>query len=72
MVSAVVVLALLLREQPGGRVAFLGLDRYPLPHTCMTRSLFGFDCPACGLTRSMIHAAEGNTASASFAWCPFG
>ena len=65
VVSAVVVLAFLLRTQPDGRVAFWGFSRYPLPHTCMTRSLFGIDCPACGLTRSMIHLAQGDWAAAT-------
>ena len=57
--SAVVVLSFLLQVQPDERVAFVGLDNYPLPHTCVSRSLFGWSCPGCGLTRSFIHFAHG-------------
>lgn len=62
---AVVVLAFLLQVQGDGRVAFRGLPRWPLPHSCMTRSLFGMDCPACGLTRSLIHLAQGDWGAAT-------
>jgi Protein of unknown function (DUF2752) len=37
-----------------------GLTRYPLPESCPSRSLFGLNCPGCGLTRSIIHLAEGD------------
>jgi hypothetical protein len=57
---AVCALAFALQETPGGRVAVRGLPQIPLPQTCASRSLFGFKCPGCGLTRSVIHLAEGN------------
>jgi Protein of unknown function (DUF2752) len=56
----VAVLAFALVEVPGGRVAFRGLREYPVPQTCLSRSLFGLNCPGCGLTRSIIHLAEGD------------
>lgn len=37
-----------------------------LPPSCASRTLFGFDCPACGLTRSIIFLAHGRVAD-SFA-----
>lgn len=58
--SAVVLLAFSLRELPDGRVALRGLPQFPLPQVCASRALFGFRCPGCGLTRSIIHLAEGD------------
>ena len=57
---AVVILAFVLVEVSDGRVAVRGFIRYPFPETCLPRSLFGVKCPGCGLTRSIIHLAEGN------------
>jgi Protein of unknown function (DUF2752) len=57
---AVWVLAFSLVEIPGGRVALRCLSRFPLPETCMSRALLGVKCPGCGLTRSIIHMAEGD------------
>ena len=56
---AIVVLVFLLEVHADQRVAFRGLASYPLPETCMSHSLFGVDCPGCGLTRSLIHLAHG-------------
>lgn len=42
------------------RVALAGLSDYPLPHLCMSRSMFGVTCPGCGLTRSFVHLAHGD------------
>ncbi len=47
-------------EVPGGRVAFRGFTNYPLPHACASRAIFGWKCAGCGLTRSVIHLAEGD------------
>jgi hypothetical protein len=58
-------LAFLLQVRPDDRVAFRGLPSYPLPHSCATRAWFGLDCPACGLTRSLIHASRGDWAAAN-------
>jgi DNA-directed RNA polymerase subunit RPC12/RpoP len=57
---AVLVLAFVLRERPDGRVALRGLPGIPLPQACMSRTLLGLKCPGCGLTRSIIHLAEGD------------
>lgn len=57
---AVWLLAFLLYELPDGRVAIRGLPRVPLPQTCASRVWLGLKCPGCGLTRSIIHLAEGN------------
>jgi Protein of unknown function (DUF2752) len=52
-------LAFLLHELPDGRVAVRGFPRFPLPQTCTLRAWLGIRCPGCGLTRSIIHLAEG-------------
>jgi hypothetical protein len=54
------LLAFALQELPDGRISFRGLTRLPLPQTCFARSLLGLKCPGCGLTRSIIHLAEGD------------
>ncbi len=56
----IVILAFALVEVSDGRVAVRGFTGYPLPHGCMSRNLFGLNCPGCGLTRSIIHLAEGD------------
>jgi hypothetical protein len=57
---AACVLAFLLTEIPGGHVAIRGLPQFPLPETCALRMWLGLRCPGCGLTRSIIHLAEGD------------
>jgi Protein of unknown function (DUF2752) len=57
---AIWLLAVLLQELPDGRVAFRGLPQLPLPQICASRVLFGFRCPGCGLTRSIIDLAAGD------------
>ena len=57
---AVVILAFLLVEVSNGRVAVRGFTGCPLPECCLSRRLFGLKCPGCGLTRSIIHLAEGD------------
>ncbi len=57
---AALALAFALEELPDGRVAFRGLARIPLPQTCFSRSWLGLKCPGCGLTRSIVHLAEGD------------
>ena len=36
------------------------LNGIPLPPTCASRTIFGFNCPGCGLTRSFILLAHGD------------
>jgi hypothetical protein len=57
---AVSVLAFALQELPDGRVAIRGFPSIPLPQTCGSRTWLGITCPGCGLTRSIIHLAEGD------------
>ncbi len=59
-VCGVFLLAFLLYELPDGRVAVRGLPAFPLPQTCASRIWLGIRCPGCGLTRSIIHLAEGD------------
>jgi hypothetical protein len=57
---AVWVLAFALEELPDGRISFRGLRQIPLPQICASRAWFGLRCPGCGLTRAIIHVAEGD------------
>ena len=41
---------------------FLGLENYMLP--CFTKQLLGFDCPGCGLQRSMLLLTKGEFGAA--------
>jgi len=61
--AAVVLLAFLLDVVPHGRVAFRGFESRPLPHSCVYRLLYGGRCPGCGLTRGVIHFANGRIAA---------
>ncbi len=36
---------------------FLMIEDYMLP--CLSKKLFGFDCPGCGLQRSVVHLIKG-------------
>ena len=39
-------------------VSYMGLQEYMLP--CATKQMFGFDCPGCGLQRSVILLIQGD------------
>ncbi len=54
---ATIALSLALRYD-GERVRAPGGIR--LPGMCASKSLFGFDCPGCGLTRSFVALAHGD------------
>jgi hypothetical protein len=56
----VCVLACALTVRTDGRVAVRGFPHSPLPSICASRSLLGLKCPGCGLTRSIIQAAQGD------------
>jgi hypothetical protein len=62
---AVVVLSFTLRVRPDQLVEFRWLPRYPLPETCISRTVLNVECPGCGLTRSFIALARGDW---SLAW----
>ncbi len=36
---------------------FLSLEDFMLP--CLNKKLFGFDCPGCGIQRSLAHLVDG-------------
>jgi cytochrome b561 len=56
---AVPLLGLMLQTVDHNRIAFGWLPDHPLPHVCLSRALFNFECPTCGLTRSTIHLMHG-------------
>ena len=60
MACGVVVLSFLLQVRPDQRVEFRWLPGWPLPQTCLSRSLYEVECPGCGLTRSLIHLASAD------------
>lgn len=44
------------------QVALLGNSQHPLPQLCGARAWLGIDCPACGITRSIIYLVHGQWA----------
>jgi len=58
--AAALLLAFVLQVRPDQRVEFRWFPGIPLPHTCMSRICFGLECPACGLTRSIVYFAQGD------------
>ena len=60
LVTAIVVLAPTLQVQADQRVALFFLPDFPLPETCLSKTLWGIPCPGCGLTRSFIYLAHGD------------
>lgn len=61
---AAVIVALGLQVNSEGRLALLGFPELSLPGVCVWRSYFGFNCPGCGLTRSVVLTAHGDFAAA--------
>ena len=39
-------------------ISYMGLQEYMIP--CVTKQTLGFDCPGCGLQRSIILLAQGD------------
>lgn len=39
-------------------VLFLNLEDYMIP--CLSKKLFGIDCPGCGIQRSLMHIIHGD------------
>jgi len=64
VISSVLLLAvalLWLADVDGGSVILLGR---PLPETCVHKRVFGRPCAGCGLTRSLVLAADGRWVAA--------
>lgn len=58
-----VVLAFVLEVRPDREhVGLRGTDNCNLPGSCLSREWFHFDCPGCGLTRSIVLLAGGHFA----------
>ncbi len=57
-----IAFSFLLTIREDGRVAVRGLTNHPAPESCLSHSMFGIDCPACGLTRSFIRLAHADLA----------
>lgn len=60
---AVPLLASVLVVVDGERIAFCFLPEVVLPQSCFSRTVLNFDCPLCGLTRSVIYLVQGNLAA---------
>lgn len=60
--TIVVVLSFALQVRDDQRVEFEVYPGIPMPESCMSRTLFGFECPGCGLTRSFVFLAHGDWA----------
>ena len=61
--GGVLLLAALLSVRGGTQVGLPGLP-IPVPELCMSRRIFGIDCPGCGLTRCFVSLAHGDLRSA--------
>jgi hypothetical protein len=59
MCLVIFTLAVLFRVDGPEKVVVPFLNQ-PLPPTCSMKTLTGFDCPGCGLTRSFVSLAHGN------------
>ena len=62
--SIAIVASFLLQVGPAERVHVTSLPSALVPKLCMSRELFGTECPGCGLTRSFIHLAHFDWQSA--------
>ncbi len=61
--AAIVVSAFVFRVPSNDRVELAGVKGVPMPSLCMSKSVFGFDCPGCGLTRSLLCFFQGDFAN---------
>lgn len=61
LATGMLVAALLLHRSEGNeetKLQLLGTSG-PLPELCMSKRLFGMECPGCGLTRSVVASSRG-------------
>ncbi len=56
----VIALSFVLIVRSDDHAAFALLPNLPIPSTCPSQTIFGVDCPGCGLTRSFIFLAHGD------------
>src|SRR4051812_37676076 len=63
LAGIVIVLTFALTVRDDGRVAFRFFERFPVPETCLSKSMFHVECPGCGLTRSFIELSRGHLAA---------
>jgi hypothetical protein len=64
---AVPIAAMSLSVTKDGRhIALRHAPSFVIRETCISRTVFGLDCPACGLTRSIVYLVHGRLAD-SFA-----
>jgi hypothetical protein len=58
--TIVTLLSFVLDFTPSGHLAFPFLRSAPIPGLCPSQTLFGAECPGCGLTRSFVSLAHGH------------
>lgn len=59
VISAGVILMSFLMRSEGPKSVYLPGSAIPLPESCASRRITGYDCPGCGLTRSFISISHG-------------
>ena len=65
LVMATVIIAMsFLMRVVGTNLVYLPGSSLPLPESCTARIFFGFDCPACGMTRAFISISHGQFGNA--------
>lgn len=63
LACVVVASACLFRVPNNDRVELAGLEGVPMPSMCMSKSVWGVECPGCGLTRSLLCFFQGDLAN---------
>lgn len=63
LACAIVASALVFRVPKNDRVELAGWEGVPMPSMCLSKSLFGVECPGCGLTRSLLCFFHGDFAN---------
>src|SRR5438477_406599 len=63
LLALVVLTIALVCRVPEAAVTLPGVAT-PLPEVCLSRRLFGLDCPGCGLTRCFVSLAHGEVSRA--------
>ena len=60
LACTLVASAFIFRVPSQDRVELVGLAGLPMPSLCMSKSLWGIECPGCGLTRSLLCFFHGD------------